>query len=63
MLAALTQMAVGLEDQGGRPPVVGTLVLGCWMEPLSPDGGPGLLHQKAQCGKIMKAAAETSRKA
>lgn len=63
MLAALTQMAAGLEDQGGRPPVLGALVLGCWMEPLSPDGEPRIPHQKAQGGKIMKAAAATSCKA
>ena len=36
---ALTQMAAGLEDQDGRHPLMlGALVLGCWMGPLSPRG-------------------------
>ena len=34
---ALTQMAAGLEDQDGRPPMFGALVLGSWMGPLSPS--------------------------
>lgn len=34
----LTQMAAGLEDQDGRPLMLGALVLDCWMGPLSPSG-------------------------